>query len=392
MVIYKSVYVPVKCSKSDYKYLLQCNKESAVAWNGIVDISEEYRNNNNGEWIDQNHLQKVTKGICGLHAKGIQQVIIRYVNARQSAVKAKREGHNNRYPYRKKKYVNTVWCYQAIKIKEEKILLTKPKMLVEGKNRYQKPVACSVKSLPENIVQVELIYKDKLYLLIKYKEKIDHLQIKSDNHASIDLGEIHAITSIDSRGDAVIITGRKVRAIKQLRNRQQANLRSKISRTASGSRQNLKLRRALRSLNYKSERQTLDATHKISKLFVDYCLMNNVSTVYYGDLDSATRNIKKRFKGTKVTQKLAQWNYGQLVNELENKLSRHNIRMVKVDEFYTSQTCPSCTTRHKPTGRDYICRCGYRQHRDIVGAINILNFNSGSKLTHYTSKKYLRIA
>ncbi|WP_245398113.1 transposase, partial [Clostridioides difficile] len=31
--------------------------------------------------------------------------------------------------------------------------------------------------------------------------------------------------------------------------------------------------------------------------------------------------------------------------------------------------------KHKPTGRTYSCTCGYKTHRDIVGAWNILMFN-----------------
>ena len=38
---------------------------------------------------------------------------------------------------------------------------------------------------------------------------------------------------------------------------------------------------------------------------------------------------------------------------------------------YTSQTCPSCGDKHKPSNREYKCKCGFTYHRDGVGAINI---------------------
>lgn len=390
--MYKTLIVPLKCSIKDHSYLNKCNKESAIVWNKILEVEKEHRALSK-EWITQNQLQKALKGCAELHSKGIQQVILRYIHARQSTLKAKQgKGDTNKYPHRNKQFVNTIWDYQVARVKDDHILLSKASKNVDGKRKRQNPVKCYVKNIPDNIVQVELMYKDKLYLSIKYKEQSDYIQIQSTNHAAIDLGEIHAITSIDSCGNAIIITGRKVRSIKQLRNKQQAKLRRKISKTVKGSKQNLKLRKALVRLNHKSERQIKDATHKISKLYVDYCIENNISTVYYGDLDSATRNIKKRFKGTKVTQKLKQWNYGQLIRCLEKKLNMYDIQMVKVKEYYTSQTCPSCTTRHKPTGREYRCICGYVQHRDIVGSINILNQNAGTQLTHYKYKKYLRIA
>ena len=49
------------------------------------------------------------------------------------------------------------------------------------------------------------------------------------------------------------------------------------------------------------------------------------------------------------------------------------IKVKLVKENYTSQTCPKCSKKHKPQGRNYICSCGYETHRDIVGAWNILN-------------------
>ena len=79
--------------------------------------------------------------------------------------------------------------------------------------------------------------------------------------------------------------------------------------------------------------------------------------------------------------------------QLENKLSRYGIELVKISEAYSSQTCPRCGHRHKPVGRNYECQCGYKQHRDLVGAMNILNFNEKDvHIEEYVTKKYLRIA
>ena len=47
------------------------------------------------------------------------------------------------------------------------------------------------------------------------------------------------------------------------------------------------------------------------------------------------------------------------------------IKVVQIDEAYTSQTCPRCGNRKKPTNRNYTCACGLKYHRDGVGAINI---------------------
>ncbi len=58
-------------------------------------------------------------------------------------------------------------------------------------------------------------------------------------------------------------------------------------------------------------------------------------------------------------------------NSLRLTLSK-GIIFSLVGEGYTSQTCPACKTLNKPKGRNYVCECGYKTHRDIVGAFNIL--------------------
>jgi putative transposase len=392
MFIYKTVIVPVKCSKEDYEYLLNCNKLSAEVWNLCLKINEEYRKQNNGKLIQRNELQKLTKQCVHLHAKGIHHVVHKYLFARDAIIEARKQGRTDeKFPYKQKKYFVTGWDYQSIKVEGNKILLAKPMGIKpDGKKYKQKPVVCYVKNIPDNIVEIELIYRNKLYLAIKYKEKVKYQQIQSNNHAAIDLGEIHSITSIDSRGNAVIITGRKLRSIKYLRNKHQARIYQRMSKCKQGSKQYLKYMNALRSLTYKTERRINDAVHKITKLYLDFCIENNISTVYYGDLDSATRNIKGKVNSY-VGQKLKQWNYGEIMRQLENKLSRYGIKLVKVEERYTSKKCPNCGKLNKPNGRNYTCECGYTQHRDLVGAINILNDNANTNLKYYTTKKYLRI-
>lgn len=395
-ILYKTICVPIKCSNQDYEYLSSLNRISAEVWNKIIEIEKSYRETNDGKWINRSELQKSTKGIAGLHAKGIQHIVNKYLYARESAMKIKGKGEKCNYPHRKKKFLPTGWTYQCIKIDTERsvVFLSKPYKFINGKKIKQKPVKCKMKNIPQYITQIELIHNGvELQLSIKYKEDAQYLQVKSNNHASIDLGEIHAIASIDSSGNAIIITGRKMRSIKQLRNKHQAKIYSRMSKCKYGSKQYWKYRNTMKKLSLKIENKINDSVHKISKLYLDFCIMNNISTVYYGDLDGVSRDSKNKNKGNNVTrQKLSQWNRGELIKQLEVKISRYGIKMIKVKEYYTSQKCPCCENLNKVKNREYKCNCGYKQHRDIVGAINILNDNSGIKLVKYKTKKYLQIA
>ncbi|MDF2884886.1 MAG: hypothetical protein K0R54_5456 [Clostridiaceae bacterium] len=359
-------------------------------------IDKEYYTNNK-KYMDMRTIQTAVKCYNNLHAKGIYYVYRKYMFARDSmfrSIKAKHDTSNKvKLPYKKKKYFNTGWDYQSIKYDFEKglIKLSRPISHDEnGKKINNPPVKCYTKNIPQDIKEIELVYRNGLYLVIKYKEEDIQQLIQSNNSAAIDLGEIHSITSIDNNGHAIIITGRKLRSIKRLRDKEQGKLRSKMSKCKKHSKQYKTYRNALWNLKYKTERQIFDCVHKISKLYLDYCLENNISKVYYGDLDNCTRNSSEKI-GKMVGQKLNEWNYGELTLQLRNKLERYGIEMIKVSEAYSSQTCPHCGKRHKPNSRNYDYRCGYHQHRDLVGAINILNFNEDIKQEYHTSFKYLRI-
>jgi putative transposase len=391
-ILYKTIIVPLKCNKTDFRYMSQLNKLSAEVWNFCVELDKKYKEET-GKSIGLSEIQKRTKGIVPLHAKGIHHVAHKYLYARSAMWNSRKAKHKEsgkvELPHKLKRFFVTGWDYQAIKVdyKKKRIYLQRPK-LERGRD---KPVCCRVKFIPQNIVEIELIYKNRFYLAIKYKEPDIENLIQSNNSASIDLGEIHAITSIDNSGNAVIITNRKVRSIIRLKDKRQGEIQSLRSKCKKGSDQYKKYTKAIYKIKYKTERRILDAVHKQSKLFLIWCLQHNIKTVYYGNVDSTTRNSSGKMSKF-VNHKLNMWRFGELVNQLKNKLSRWGIYLVCVSEAYTTKTCPNCKSLNKTTSRNYVCSCGYIQHRDIVGAINILNNNAGLNVTRYTKKEYLQIA
>jgi len=392
--MYKSIYIPVKANKADIVYLFQTRRLSAEVWNLCVQLDKSNRKET-GKSLTMSEIQKLTKKCVGLHAKGIHHVSHKYLFARDAMFRSRESGVERvRLPYKNKRYFNTGWDYQSIKIDYDKgiIFLARQSSIVDGKVKRNPRVKCYARTIPKNIVEIELTHKGKLMLCIKYKEE-DYLEVKRENEASIDLGEIHAITSMCNNKNGVIITGRKIREIKHLRNNNLSVLRSKRSKCTKGSRQYRKYSRAIAKLQVKTDTRVNDCVHKVSKQYLDFCLTNNIGKVYYGDLDSATRSTKQNNKGNNhVRQKLSQWNYGELMRQVENKLTRHGIKLEKVKEYYTSQKCPQCKTLNKVHNREYKCSCGYKQHRDIVGAINILNDNGGYSIVRYETKLYLQIA
>jgi putative transposase len=379
--------VPLKCNKTDFEYIKNLNKISAEVWNYCVKIDHQYKEINKKE-MTLSQLEFETKQKFQLHAKGIHHAVFKYYYARSAMWKSIRRKHKEsnavKLPYKNKQYMTTGWDSQCINVNQKNKIIK----LAGIKDRGQ--IICHVKSIPSNVVEIELIYKDKYYLAIKYKEKDNNNLIQSKNKASIDFGEIHGITSIDNNGNCIILTNRKIRSLIREKDKRQGEIKSLQSKCKQGSLRSKKYTKAIYKIKFEYENKILDIIHKQTKLYLDWCIKNNISEIYYGDVDSTTRDSKGKMSKF-INHKLNMWRFGMLTQQLQNKLSRYKIKMIKISEAYTSQTCPSCRKRNKPNGRNYICQCGYIQHRDIVGAINILNFNTDFCLQKYTNKVYLQI-
>jgi putative transposase len=388
IIIYKTIFVPLKCNNKDFEYIHLLNGISAQVWNYCIKIDEEYTSQNKiGMTLSQ--LEFETKQKFPLHAKGIHHIVFKYYRARNAMWASRKANHKNskqvKLPYKEKKYMPTGWDSQSIhpEYKNNKIRLTSLKGI--------RQVICHVKNIPENIVEIELIYKDKYYLAIKYKKENNIIRTELNNQTSIDLGEIHAITSIDKLGNCIIITNRKIRSLVRLKDKRQAELLSLRSRCKEGSNRSKKYTKAIYKIRYKYDRKINDAIHKMTRMYLNWCVENKVSRIYYGDLDTTTRDSKGKLSEY-MNHKLNMWRFGEIIEKLTYKSNNVGIELVKISEAYSSQTCPACDKRHKPKSRNYICKCGYSQHRDIVGAINILNWYTNSKITKYTKKVYLQIA
>ncbi|WP_259211223.1 RNA-guided endonuclease InsQ/TnpB family protein [Salinibacter ruber] len=132
-----------------------------------------------------------------------------------------------------------------------------------------------------------------------------------------------------------------------------------------------------------------DLLHKQSTRLVKTLHERRVGTVVVGDLKGIRESIGYR---SKANQKLHQWAYGEFARMIEYKARLCGMTVERVGEAYTSQTCPSCGSRHEPHGREYICGCGFEGHRDLVGATNIRQKYLGQNDTRQPSVSSLRVA
>jgi len=375
--VIRALKTTFRTTKKDLKRLFACNRNSAQVWNDCLQYANEHHLNT-GNWINKSELQQLTRGRYNLHSQSIQSVQERYLQARTNAWKAKQQGYNHiRYPYKEKKNYPTRWKKDGFIINPDGRIELKM-CLFNGKR--QPPIKVKVAKLPPGqIKEIELTWDRQLMLAISYEDGYQPQENNNKGMAAIDLGEIHGIAGFAENGHSIIITSRKLRSLKRLRNKKTGDLQNKISRCQKGSRRYKKLRRAMAKTSRKTERQQRDILHKTSYKFVKWAEANKVNQVIAGDVEGVQRetkahkkNPRRRQKNRMTNQKLSQWPFGLLLTYLAYKLQFKGIALTKTDESYTSQTCPVCNRKKKVSGRTFRCYCGYTEHRDIHGAKNIL--------------------
>ena len=125
---------------------------------------------------------------------------------------------------------------------------------------------------------------------------------------------------------------------------------------------------AIKRIKDKESRIMRDINHKISRQIVNFAIENNCGFIHLENLSGIRQTSKA---GGKNKANLHSWTFYELGSFVEYKAREVGIKVVKVKPDYTSQECPSCGARNKIRGRNYVCGCGYRSHRDRVGALNI---------------------
>lgn len=402
--MYKCLKVDFSCDRNNLDKLFACNRISAQIWNQCLDLANTYRVENNGAWISKTQLQSATKQTYPLHSQSVQAVVHSYCEARDATKAARDIGLNTRYPWRRKYAYPTTWVFPkgfAIDYNTGTLTL---KLGIYPMRQEPIKVKLSQATLGRigsaRVKEVSLIWDNRLMLALCLNDRQEKPEpICSDTEAGIDLGIIHSITAFADNGQATIITGRLLRSINRYRNNKLAEFQKLMSRCTKYSRRWKRLKRAKRRLLSKLDAQVRDITHKITRSFVRWAEANNVSRVFVGNVEGVQRNTrngsKKKRRTKQVSQELSSWNFGQQLNYLKYKLEAVGIRLSKISEAYSTQTCPVCGRRKKAQGRTYTCKCGYTAHRDIHGARNILSLGQHhniSWIAEIQNITYLRTA
>lgn len=125
---------------------------------------------------------------------------------------------------------------------------------------------------------------------------------------------------------------------------------------------------AIKKLANKEQRWMKDKDHKVSRKIIDFAIENKVSVIRLEKLANIRQTARTSRKNAK---NLHTWSFYRLTIFITYKAKLAGIKVEHVEPAHTSQTCPSCGERNKAKDRTYTCPCGFKKHRDVVGAMNI---------------------
>ena len=323
-------------------------------------------------WLSKGAVKKYLKFKdypCQAHS--VQAIIDDYFGALKSYFSRVKKDSSSNPPYKTRKFHTFTWRSTAISYKRGKLRLSMGK----GREPLWLPIISKFrKKVP---VEVSLVY-NRSTQHYEFHATYDALPLKANaksQHAiSVDLGEIHPIVAFDGV-TAEIYNGRFMRSIARYREKFKAHINREISRCKRDSKQWKRLKRTKRRVLNKLNNQLRDVRHKITSRFVSACRKKKAQTIVIGDLKHIRQSIQY---GKKANEKLHQWSFSQITHMITYKAKAVGIETDTQDEAYTSQTCPSCGHRKKPSRRTYHCgQCKWQGHRDVVGASNILTAYQG---------------
>jgi putative transposase len=369
LIIDRTITIPIGCNKTDYNYLKSCQKEAARIWNDCVELSELLYDND--EYIGGKNLKWMNKGysdILGSHV--VQTIYFKFLAMRRAIIMSRKSGRTDiRFPYKRKTTWNPVWDYMSFRKSKTKneILISRPNK--NGKNQPSVKIKTKIQ-IPDNMYKCELVEKNgKLFLAINYHKETLDVKPQGNVKCGVDLGEIHSIAAVSSNGDKLIITGRKLRSYYRFFNKEFDKLNVKLKNCVKGSSRYWKYRTTIQKLVQRLDSKVKHHLHVTAYRFVKWCFTHGVDEIFIGDLSKFNMNLS----AGKQNRRLGNWSYGMLTNLIKDKCNKVNIKVNMISERFTSQICNNCGNKYKPTNRNYVCDCGYKGHRDINAAINILS-------------------
>lgn len=228
-----------------------------------------------------------------------------------------------------------------------------------------------------NLQQVRICYdkkNEKFYLAFIYRIKVSEIDTNNNDIMAIDLGQNNLITGVFNKSSyRFILDGKELKSKITYVNNRMSKLQSKEMKKLKGS-NNFKLTKKMKKLYNYWRNYAWTYIHKCSSKTIKIALENNCSTIVIGDFKGVKRN-KKHMKY------FATIPYITLINQIKYKAKKSGIKVVMINESYTSGcSCiddyiisKKCYNKKRRKKRgNFVTNNGFNINADVNGAYNIL--------------------
>jgi len=311
-----------------------------------------------------------------LDSAGARSVLRRYSDAWFAAVARRKTGDTcARFPRRRRRVMPVRWYYDRFGLDGRRLRIP----VARGCPPLQVRLDRELPYPAESVRSITLLYDaGRLWVDVTAEVPVTVYPPGKEPDAArvagVDLGIIHPYAVAGPGGQALLVSGRAIRAehhlhLKDTKARQRAVARRAPKPGQRGSRRWRHYRRRQRIVEARHRRRVRQAQHEAARTVISWALARRIGTLAVGD----PRGVLNLPAGRRHNRRTRDWRVGHLISSLRDKAGQAGIAFTLVDERGTSSTCPACRARvPKPRGRVFCCpRCGQAGHRDLVAAANI---------------------
>jgi IS605 OrfB family transposase len=379
-VVYRSCRIRLRVSAAQRRRgfaLLRCGGD---VWAALVGMNRERFRRGGPPIFDYRCLCRELTGsdVGELSVAAARSVLRRYSDACLTAAARKRAGERARYPRRKRALMPVRFYAGTFSLEGTRLRLS----TAMGTPALVLRLSRDLPYRSETVRSVTLLVDAGVLAVdVTAEVEVDRTGVDPGRVAGVDLGIIHPYAAAGPGGDAMLISGRAVRAEERLHLADSKARARKMAAKAPrrgqrGSRRWKKLRAAQRRAESRHLRRVRHAHHHAAKELIAWAVAHRIGTLIVGH----PKGIAGRDAGRHQNRRVANtWRRTHLSAALADKAAQAGITVRLVDERATSSTCPHCSCRAKPSGRRFACpACGYRGHRDLTAAINIAAKSGGT--------------
>jgi putative transposase len=327
--------------------------ERKLSYAGLCKLLTQWRNGTETPWLADAPTHPLQQAL-----KDLERAYQNFFARRAHFPRFKRKGQSERFRYPDPKEFKVDQCNSRLFL---------PKL---GWLRYRN--SREMLGVAKNITLSESC--GRWYASIQTERAVERPVPSSTRDVGIDLGIARFATLSDGSHVPPLDSFRKHEA--RLRRYQRA-----MSRKVKFSRNWEKAKRRVQAIHARISNVRRDFLHKatttISQNHAMVCIedlkVRNMSKSSKGSAQAPGKNVRAK---SGLNKAILDQGWFEFRRQLEYKLDWAGGRLVAVPAHYTSLTCPRCdhvAAQNRTSQAKFKCvQCGYQNHADVVGALNVL--------------------